>query len=248
MSRSPGAVRLPYDPLRHTDRRPVTGGPSRAALDTLAKAATEAARSWTCCTRTRSTNWPWPSPTPNGRRGPAIQDELDRWTGGRPTEGTGIPDAAIPERPPQTNVPGRDFARPGTLPIGGEHDKTAVYAMLYGDTDDPAGWLRGGERCPRSGSPRWSWAWAYCRSVRRWRCRPRQALRRALSFFGWPYLAIRLGIPDYGHALPPRTPRLPAERASNRSRRRCARPRGQRSADGCRPAWLAARRRSDNGS
>jgi hypothetical protein len=39
----------------------------------------------------------------------------------------------------------------------------------------------------------------------------RQTLRRTLSFFGWPYLAMRLGIPDYGHPEPPHTPRLPTD-------------------------------------
>jgi hypothetical protein len=76
---------------------------------------------------------------------PAIQAELRRWTGGQRREDTGIPDDAIPERPPQTTVAGRTFARPGILPIGGGHDRTASDAILYGDTDDPAGWLRAGE-------------------------------------------------------------------------------------------------------
>jgi nitroreductase len=143
---------------------------------------------------------------------PAIQAELRRWTGGQRGEGTGIPDEAIPERAPQTNVLGRTFARPGTLPIGGEQDRTAAYAILHGDIDDPAGWLRGGEAL----SAVWLAAAELGVAVL-----PiseavempasRQTLRRTLSFFGWPYLAMRLGIPDYGHPEPPHTPRLPAD-------------------------------------
>lgn len=144
---------------------------------------------------------------------PAIQAELRRWSGGRRREGTGIPDEAIPERTPQTNVPGRAFARPGLLPIRGEHDRAAVYAILHGDTDDPAGWLRAGEAL----SAVWLTAVELGIGVL-----PiseavempasRQTLRRTLSFLGWPYLAIRLGVPDHGAPEPPHTPRLPAEK------------------------------------
>jgi nitroreductase len=143
---------------------------------------------------------------------PAVQAELARWTGGDRPEGAGIPDQVIPDRTPQTNVPGRVFARTGTLPIGGEHDKTAVYALLYGDTDDPAGWLRGGEAL----SAVWLAAVEHGLGVL-----PiseavempasRQTLRRALSFFGWPYLALRIGVPDPDHPGPSHTPRLPAK-------------------------------------
>jgi nitroreductase len=143
---------------------------------------------------------------------PAIQAELRRWTGGPRSEGTGIPDQAIPEQPARTNVPGRTFARPGTLPIGGDHDKTATYAILYGDTDDPAGWLRGGEAL----SAVWLTAVELGVGVlpiseAAEMPASRQTLRRTLSFFGWPYLAMRLGIPDYRDPEPPHTPRLPAD-------------------------------------
>jgi nitroreductase len=144
---------------------------------------------------------------------PAIQDELDRWTAGHRGEGTGIPDGAIPERPPQTNVPGRAFARSGTLPIRGDHDRTAAYAILYGDTDDPAGWLRAGEALSAV------WLTAVERGVGVLPISEavempasRQTLRRTLSFFGWPYLAMRLGIPDPDRPGPPHTPRLPTEK------------------------------------
>jgi nitroreductase len=143
----------------------------------------------------------------------AVQAELRRWTGGRRAEGTGVPDESIPEQPPRTNVAGRTFAHPGSLPIGGDNDRTATYAILHGDTDDPAGWLRAGEAL----SAIWLTATVFgvgllpiSEAVEM--PASRQTLRRTLSFLGWPYLAMRLGIPDYGHAEPPHTPRLPADR------------------------------------
>lgn len=214
---SPEAARLHHAiSLRQTDRRPVTRErvPTET-LGTLTKVAAvegahlevlrpdqvdDLAMAVTHASEVNADN-------------PAIQAEVRRWTGGRRPEGSGVPDEAIPERPPQTEVPGRAFARPGTVPIGGERDQTAVYAMLYGDTDDPAGWLAGGEALSAV------WLTATEQGVGVLPISEpvevptsRQALRRSLSFLGWPYLAIRLGIPDYGHALPPRTPRLPAER------------------------------------
>jgi nitroreductase len=213
--------------LRHTDRRPVTRQTvSRATLDALAKAAADEGAHLhvlhpdqvddlaVAVARAATVD----------ADDPAIQAELDRWTGGPRTEGSGIPDEAIPQRPPRTNVPVRAFAHSGTLSIypptspqapaiGGEHDKSAAYAILYGDTDDPAGWLRAGEAL----SAVWLTAVEHGVGVL-----PiseavempasRQALRRTLSFFGWPYLAMRLGIPDPDHAGPAHAPRLPAER------------------------------------
>jgi nitroreductase len=124
----------------------------------------------------------------------------------------------IPAQTPQTDVPIRTFARSGTLPIGGEHDRTATYAILYGETDDPAGWLRGGQALSAV------WLTAVELGVGLLPISEavempasRQALRRVLSFFGWPYLAMRLGIPDPDHPGPARTPRLPAEQVVGRS-------------------------------
>jgi nitroreductase len=212
--------------LRHTDRRPVTReAVPRPILDVLAKtAADEGAQLHVlhpeqvddlavAVAHAASVD----------ADDPAIQAELERWTGGRRGAGVGIPDEAIPARTPQTNVPARTFAHTGALPInpptspeappiGGEHDRSAAYALLYGDTDDAAGWLRGGEAL----SAVWLTAVELGVGVT-----PiseavempasRQTLRRTLSFFGWPYLAMRLGIPDPDHPGPAHTPRLPAE-------------------------------------
>jgi nitroreductase len=199
---------------RHTDRRPVARRPvPREALAALVSAATgegarlqvlrpedvdDVARSAALAAEVDATD-------------PAIQAELGRWTGGE-RETTGLPDAVIPDRPPQTNVPGREFAFRGTLHIGTEHDKDAIYALLYGDEDDPAGWLSGGEAL----SALWLTAVRLGLGVL-----PiseavempasRQILRGTLAFMGWPYLAMRIGVPDPGEPEPAGTPRLPAE-------------------------------------
>jgi nitroreductase len=201
--------------LRHTDRRPVTWERiSSDMLATLVKAATDEGVQLQVLREHQVDDLAVAveHAAEVDADNPAIQAELRHWTGGERGEGAGIPDEAIPERSPQTNVPGRTFARPGSLPIGGDHDRTATYAILYGDTDDAAGWLRAGEAL----SAVWLTAAEFGVGVT-----PiseavempasRQALRRTLSFFGWPYLAMRLGIPDYGHPEPPHTPRLPTE-------------------------------------
>jgi hypothetical protein len=43
----------------------------------------------------------------------------------------------------------------------------------------------------------------------------RQILRRTLAYLGWPYLAVRIGLPG-GREEPPGTPRLPASETVHR--------------------------------
>jgi nitroreductase len=206
--------------VRHTDRRPVTRqSVPQASLDALAKAATDEGAHLHVLHPDQVDDLAAAvaHAATVDADDPAIQAELERWTGGRRAEGTGIPDEAIPAQPPRTNVPGRAFARSGTLPIRGEHDRTAAYAILYGDTDDPAGWLRGGEALSAV------WLTAVELGVGLLPISEavempasRQTLRRTLSFFGWPYLAMRLGIPDPDHPGPGHTPRLPVDRTVER--------------------------------
>ncbi len=199
--------------LRHTDRRPVTReSVPLGTLDALVKAATGEGTQLQILRPFQVDDLAAAVAHASAvdAADPAIQSELDRWTGGQRPEGAGIPAEVIPERPPQTNVPGRSFARTGTLPIGGEHDRTASYALLYGEADDPAGWLRAGEAL----SALWLTAVELGVGVL-----PiseavempasRQTLRRTLAFLGWPYLGMRLGIPDSEHPGPGHTPRLP---------------------------------------
>jgi hypothetical protein len=55
-----------------------------------------------------------------------------------------MPDANIPDRHPHTTVPGRDFGRAGTLRVGDGHDRSATYAILYAEVDEPVDWLNAG--------------------------------------------------------------------------------------------------------
>ena len=140
-----------------------------------------------------------------------IAAELEYWTSRAAAEGIGLPESALPEQSPQTTVPGRDFGRTGTLPVGSGHDRAAVYAVLFGDDDEPEGWLRGGEVM----SAAWLAATTLGVSVLPLSgvvevSTTRQTLRRILSGLGYPYIVLRLGLADPEHAGPPRTPRMPA--------------------------------------
>jgi nitroreductase len=149
---------------------------------------------------------------------PDIQQELAYWTGRAAPAGTGLPAAVLPEHPAQTTVPGRDFGRPGTLPIGPGHDRAAVYALLYGDDDQPASWLRAGEAL----SAAWLTATRLGVSLVPLSgvvevAGTRQVLRRVLAGLGYPYLVLRLGIADPEHAGPPHTPRIQADQVVDTS-------------------------------
>jgi nitroreductase len=151
-------------------------------------------------------------------------EELAYWAGGSNSpstasaspagrgDGLGLPDEVIPMTAPQTSVPGRDFGHAGTLPIGAGHDRSAVYAILYGDDDEPECWLRGGEAL----SALWIAAIEHDLTVLPLSAaaevaQTRQLLRQMLANLGEPLLALRLGSPDPDHAGPPHTPRLPAD-------------------------------------
>lgn len=140
---------------------------------------------------------------------PAVQEELAYWTGRSP-ESTGLPAAVLPATAPRTTVPNRDFGRAGTLPIGSGHDRSAMYAVLFGPDDEPTTWLRAGEALSAG------WLVATERGVS---VLPlsgavevpltRAALHRLLAGIGQPYLVLRLGLADPEHAGPPHTPRMP---------------------------------------
>jgi nitroreductase len=142
----------------------------------------------------------------------AWRDEMGRWAGGTRPDGTGIPDANIPDRQPRTTVAERDFTRPGTLRIGDEHDTAATYAILYGERDDRLGWLDAGQAL----SALWLAATVWDVSVMPLSApieipATRQAVRAALSGIGYPYLVLRLGTVGDDRGLAP-TPRLAPER------------------------------------
>jgi nitroreductase len=202
--------------LRHTDRRPPTGPPvSPEQLDAITMAIEAegvllhvlhpeqvldlaAAASHAQDAEADDTTW---------------QAEMDYWTGGTRPTGAGIPDAAIPSRATQTTVPSRDFGHLGDLPVSTQHDRSALFAILYGGGDQPQDWLRAGEAL----SAAWLTATEIGLSVLPLSATiemvaTRQAMRVLLASVGYPYLVLRLGTDDPNAAPPPRTPRLPASR------------------------------------
>ncbi|HEX5596716.1 MAG TPA: nitroreductase [Micromonosporaceae bacterium] len=201
-------------PLRHTDRRPVSeegvpiasltrieasvAGLARLHLltgDQVLQLAAIAARAAAV-----------------QAHDPQIRAELEYWTTRTGNEGVGLPPEVLPAQPPQTTVPGRDFGRPGTLPVGIGHDRAAYYVLLFGDEDEPEGWLRGGEAM----SAAWLTATDLGVSVLPLSgvvevASTRATLRQILAGLGYPYVVLRLGLIDPEQPGPPHTPRLPAE-------------------------------------
>jgi nitroreductase len=202
--------------MRHTDRRPVTDTPvPDQSLERIVRAAqsegvqvhllrpdqlVELAAVAGYAQKVEKADAAWIA-------------ELSYWTGGDRPDQTGIPDTAIPAHTAQTTVPARDFGHHGTMPISAEHDRAAVFAVVYGDEDNSIAWLRAGQAL----SAAWLQAIELGVSVVPLSAPvevvlTRQALHRLLAGFGEPYLVIRLGIPDSEHPGPVHTPRLdPAE-------------------------------------
>lgn len=137
--------------------------------------------------------------------------ELRLWIGSARPTGAGIPDVDIPEHRTETTVPSRDFGHVGTLRTSTSHDTAATYAVLYGDVDGPGSWLRAGEAL----SALWLTATrdhiaVLPLSATVEQPATRQWLRQhILSGISYPYLAVRIGVPDPDLHEPPRTPRLP---------------------------------------
>ncbi|MEH0828121.1 MULTISPECIES: Acg family FMN-binding oxidoreductase [unclassified Micromonospora] len=206
--------------VRHTDRRPVSDEPvPTAAIGDIARAA--AAEGTRLQLLDSDQVMELAAAASHAEvveaKDPQLREELQYWTS-RAGAGTGLPPEVLPQQQPQTTVPGRDFGRPGTLPVGPGHDKAAVYALLYGDEDEPDSWLRAGEAL----SALWLTATRLGVSVVPLSAvvevpGTRQTLRQLLSGLGFPYLVVRLGIADPAHAGPPHTPRLPTEQVVDTS-------------------------------
>jgi nitroreductase len=212
----PSAMRLLQTmTVRHTDRRPVTDAPvDPDVVARIARVVQAAGARLHPLKREHVVDLAAAAAQAQVAESldPQFLAELDYWTGGTRTAGTGIPAEVIPASPPETTVPGRDFGGPGTLPISAGHDSAAVYAILYGDDDAPQRWLRAGEAL----SAGWLEATELGVSVLPLSAvvevvRTRHVLRRLLGNIGYPYLVLRLGHADPDHAGPPHTPRLPAE-------------------------------------
>ncbi|MDG4808658.1 nitroreductase [Micromonospora sp. WMMD1120] len=197
--------------IRHTDRRPVSDEPvPTAAIEQITHAVTAEG----CRMRVLDRDQVLEVAAAAGQahaveaEEPEMRAELAYWTG-RAGAGTGLPSEVLPEQPSQTTVPGREFGRSGSLPIGPGHDQAAVYAMLHGDEDERGSWLRAGEAL----SAGWLTATRAGVSVVPLSAAvevpgTRQTLRQLLAGIGFPYLVLRLGIADPAHAGPPHTPRL----------------------------------------
>ncbi|MCP3787995.1 nitroreductase [Micromonospora sp. A3M-1-15] len=143
---------------------------------------------------------------------PAYREELRRWTDRPAGSGDGVPTATA-VRPGPRRVPLRDYAPGGAagLSAGADFDRGAAYLILFGEQDEPAAWLCGGEAlsallltataeglasAPLSDAVEVAW--------------PRRMMRDLLAGIGDPYLVVRVGWgPD--DDLPPAPRRTPAD-------------------------------------
>jgi nitroreductase len=198
-------------PARHTDRRPVSETPLPDTHLTAIAAAARAETNLHILTHHQVPDLAAASCRAATVQAddPRVRAELAHWTGTSAPTGTGLPAGVLPEHPAQTTVPGRDFGRTGTLPIGSGHDKAAVYALLFGAADDPLSWLRSGEAL----SAAWLTATTLGVSVVPLSdvvevAYTRQTLRRLLAGLGCPHLVLRLGIADTEPTGYVHTPRL----------------------------------------
>lgn len=143
---------------------------------------------------------------------PAYREELRRWTDRPAGSGDGVPTATA-VRPAPRRVPLRDYAPGGAagLNAGADFDRGAAYLILFGEQDEPAAWLRGGEAlsallltataeglssAPLSDAIEVAW--------------PRRMMRDLLAGIGDPYLVVRVGWGS-GDDLPAAPRRSPAD-------------------------------------
>jgi nitroreductase len=215
----PAAMRLVQDMrIRQTDRRPLAGDP---VPDDRLRAVAAAAGTEGVGLHLLTGEQVYDLASAAHRAGAVeaadegTRRELAYWTGR--LDGLGVPAASLPAAPPATTVPNRDFGRPGELPDAG-HDEAASYGLLYGGGDEPWWWLRAGEAL----SAVWLTAINHGVSVLPLSAVievtvTRAALRRLVAGLGWPYLVLRLGSADPGHAGPAGTPRLAASQVVDTS-------------------------------
>jgi hypothetical protein len=143
---------------------------------------------------------------------PEYRVALMRWTNRPQWSDDGVPPATAVQSSPR-RVPVREFSidpRAGMDPGPGQ-DRGAVYAILFGDSDDPVSWLPAGEAMS---------AVLLTAAAHGLAAAPmtdvievpatREMLRQVLSGLGHPYAALRIGIPMLSAADPPATPRRPA--------------------------------------
>ncbi|MFE9694935.1 Acg family FMN-binding oxidoreductase [Micromonospora sp. NPDC005806] len=202
-------------PRRRTDRRAYGDRPVPQALLSRLRAAVEAEDAYLHVVRLEQ----MPMLAVSTARAadaeladPAYREELRRWTTRPADSGDGVP-IATAVRPAPRRVPLRDYAPGGAagLSVGADFDRGAAYMILFGERDDPAAWLRGGEAlsallltataeglatAPISDAIELAW--------------PRRMMRDLLGGIGEPYLLVRVGWGP-GDGLPPAPRRVPAD-------------------------------------
>jgi nitroreductase len=207
--------------LRHADRRPLTGTRIDGdQLEAVTAAAAHEGASLYVLPDDGVTRLAAATADAQHSQGlePQWRAELDYWAGGTRPGGAGVPDSAIPQRPAGTTVPGRDFGRPGSLPVSAADDEAATFAIVYGAQDEPVDWLRAGEGV----SAAWLAAVRHGVSVLPMSATievstARLALRQLLDGRGEPYLVLRLGRADTGEGGPPHPPRIAAAQRIERA-------------------------------
>lgn len=145
---------------------------------------------------------------------PGFGEEVATWTGGGHAERGLRADVLVNQPTAAEGVPGRDIllGQSGGLPAPALARQTAVYTVLYGATDNAAGWFAAGE----AASVLWLTATMLDLSVM-----PisdvveipvtRAELRRLLAGTGWPYLVFRFGLAGPGLEAAPTARRAAAE-------------------------------------
>ena len=200
--------------VRHTDRRPLRDEAlSAAAMTAVRSAASPYGVNVDVLARDKVIELA--AAVDRAQRGlladAETRDELTWWTNGRDLDADGIPDSVIPDRAPLTNVPGRDFGHPGSLPISEEHDQSATYAILSGAEDDPQAWLNAGQALSAMWLVATEWMIGLLPLSAPIEMLPaRQLVRDIIAGIGHPYMAVRLGLPDTTAAPIVRTARRPA--------------------------------------
>lgn len=207
---------------RHTDRRPSADqAPPAQSIDLIRQAAIAEGAALHPLTGDDLDDLAVAAARANeiGLSDPDQREEMAYWIGGRRAARTGVPDEVVPERAPQTDVPGRDFGHPGTLAVGEGHARADVYTILFTPGDAPLDWLRAGEAL----SACWLKATDLGVAVLPLSSvvevpATREVLHRMLAGVGQPMLVLRFGMADPDQPPITQTPRLPGERVVREGR------------------------------
>ncbi len=180
-------------PLRHTDRRPVTGAPVRPEDLRAIVDAVQAEGAWLLILKADQVREVCAAAVV------ALQTEADElpWRAELAYWGTTIPDPAAPMPASGNIVAGNDSGHSDTPSTSAAQDRAARFAILYGRSDEPRDWLRAGEAL--------SAAWLTA-TERRISVLPmsapvevtgtRETMRRVLAYLNHPFLVLRLGSVD----------------------------------------------------